>query len=157
MSRIASYAASIGVAAIVFFGGAASGRSPVAVLSPATPSSVAEVLSASADAGFHESTQAVCEKFYSSLDEKKRSAERKNKAETVAAVERIKAILKARDAEVSGKTTSAATPALDNAENQIAEAVPKADDGWYALIRNNRYDYDHKYAPLCSVAAGGAN
>lgn len=153
MSRIASCAASISVATMVFFGGTALGRSPVAVPLPASSSSAVQAPDTSAGTELLKSDQAVCDKFYGTMDSKKKNAALKNEAATVTAIEHIRVILMERDAEVVGEPMSAAMPTLDEAESKIEAELPKADKSWYALIRKHRYDHDHKYAPLCPTAS----
>src|ERR1700755_2083234 len=89
------------------------------MLAPTGSASVAQAPDASADTTLPKSTQAVCTKFYSSLDEKKRNSAQKEDSATVTAIEQIKVILKERDAAVVGQSMSAAQPKLDDAEKKI--------------------------------------
>ncbi|WP_157504300.1 MULTISPECIES: hypothetical protein [Luteibacter] len=153
MSRMISGLVFSSIVAGALLNGTAIASSHVDGLLPSTSASVAQASDTSDDAGLSESAQPVCDKFYNTINDKKKNEALKHKDATVAAIEQIEIILKDRDAAVVGKTMSVARPTLDEAESKIDAVVPEADRSWYALIHKYRYDYDHKYAPVCPTAS----
>lgn len=143
MNRIVLYLVTTGMVAATVSSSAIAASSRLDGLAP----------DVSATAEVPASSQAVCDKFYGTMEQKERNSEAGHKDATVAAIEQIKVILKERDAAVVGPSASAGTAKLEEAEARIDAVIPEADRSWYTLIRKHRYDGDHKYAPVCATAS----
>lgn len=159
MSKTVSYLAFASLVAGALLSGTAIASSDIYGAYPTTSSTVAQAPDTSGDAALPISTKEVCDRFYNTIESKKRNEALKQtdasspKDATVVAIDQIETILKKRDEALKGKTTSNAKSTLDEAEKNIDGVVPSADRSWYELIRKKRYDYDQKYAPVCPTAS----